>query len=246
MLRVWGLTLAVILSALVCVAEVWGQTAPAGAAKAANNSDDAERRRILESDRWRTLIREFNDWLSVQQVYRPEQVTALKAELKKRTESMSPRELEDFAQDMEQRLHVLMSPEAEDARLWLQEFMAVARNPEQQLGRTMPDVMNMTASQIRQEIQWLQRHRESRQQAHAGFHQSRATQAQSGRSVQAARQASRAGAPERSTWPANTPRVRSQYSPRRELAPPPPGPAFVAGPWGGPYFRPPPPPPSTR
>jgi hypothetical protein len=158
---------------------------------------------------------------------------------------MSPSELEDFAADMEDRLQVLMSPEAEDARQWLQQFLAVARNPEQQLGRSMPDVMNMTASQIRQEIQWLQRHRESRQQSHAAFNQSRNTTAQTARTVQGARTASRP-ATDRSAWPANTPRVRSQYSPRRELAPPPPGPAFIASPWGGPYFRPPPPPPTTR
>lgn len=245
--RMRGLMIGLVFVALGSrVSPACGQNAPSDAEKStASKPDGDERRRFLESDRWRALNREFNEWLSVQQIYRPEQVAALKAELKKRTEAMSPRELEVFADEMEDRLHVLMSPEAEDARLWLQQFMAVARNPEQQLGRSMPDVMSMTASQIRQEIQWLQRHRESRRQSQAAFNQSRGATAQNARSVQDIRSATRP-ATDRGAWPSNTPRVRSQYSPRRELAPPPPGPAFIASPWGGPYFRPPPPPPTTR
>ena len=70
---------------------------------------------------------------------------------------MSPAELEEFLKDMEERLEVLTSPEAEDARAWLEQFMAVARNPEQQLGMSRPDVLNMTASQVRLELQRLQK-----------------------------------------------------------------------------------------
>ena len=200
--------------AMFLAANGWLISAAARSGRAAREANSAEdeaqetaRRKILESDRWRRANRSLNEWLSVQQVYRPEQVDAIKSELRERIAHMSPRELEDLLKDMEDRLEVLRSPEAEDARQWLKQFLAVARNPEQQLGRTRPDVLNMTASQIRQEIQWLQQHRESRLQAQAAFDRTRSVQAQTGGEAQAARQAARESAPNRSNWPANTPRT---------------------------------------
>ena len=136
---------------------------------------------------------------------------------------------------MEERLSVLMSPEAEDARQWLGHFMAVARNPEQQLGRTRPDVLNMTAGQIRQELHWLQQTRAARQQAQAGFSQGRDVQAQAARDVHATRQQSREQGQNRSAWPAHNPPPPSQYAPTRDFVPlhlqPP---IYSVSPWGHP------------
>jgi hypothetical protein len=233
-----GLTIAFMLLAsgwLVSIAHAQG--APGRDAKStAADAQDAERRKILESDEWRQANRSFNEWLSVQQIYRPEEVDAIKAEMKERIAHMSPQELRDFLKDMQKRLKVLTSPEAEDARLWLKQFMAVARNPEQQLGRNRPDVLNMTASQIRQEILWLQQERENRLQAQAAFDRTQNIQSQIGRNELNARQASRQPV-NRSNWPANTPRTRSRYWPRREVLPMTPNPIYMIGPWGTPYFR---------
>jgi hypothetical protein len=212
-------------------------------AAAAIDSQQAQRREILESERWRRANRAFNEWLSVQQVYTAEQLEAIRAELSAKVAKMSPRELEEFLEDMEDRLEVLMSPEAADARQWLAQFLAVARNPEAQLGRSRPDVLNMTASQIRQELQWLQQHRADRLQSQAAFNQRRAVQQQNARGAQdARRQAQSRASGGRSRAAAN--QFRSHYAPRpqdlpntSDLRPKPMGPLiYTISPWGTPVY----------
>ena len=145
--------------------------APHESASPAVDSQEAARRHILESDRWNNAGAKLNEWLSVQQVYTPDEVAAIKAQLAARIAKMSPQELEKLLGEMEERLPVLSSPEAADARVWLSQFLATARNPEQLLGRNRPDLINMSAADIRKEIEWLQQHRGSRQQAQAVFEQ---------------------------------------------------------------------------
>lgn len=199
----------------------------------ASGAQEATRQKILKSERWQAASHALDHWFSIQTLYSPEQVDAIKAEMNARATHGSPAELEAMLKDMEERTKVLLSPEAEDARLWLRQFLAVAKNPEQQLGRQFPDVMNMTPAQIRQEIHWLEQHRESRAQAQAAFDRTRNIQGQIARDAQAAR----APAPNRSNWPANTPRPVSRYSQRREPQPPRPSSLYMIGPWGAPYFR---------
>jgi hypothetical protein len=139
--------------------------------------------------------------------------------------------------EMEERLQVLLSPESEDARQWLGQFLAVARNPEQQLGRNLPDVLNMSASEIRQELRWLEQHRAARQRSQAAFNQTRAAQVQTARNVQASRQPSAAQPANRAAAQiGNRPAYQSQYSPQRELRPAPMGPLYKIGPWGTPIY----------
>jgi hypothetical protein len=210
---------------------------------ASGNAEESERRKILESDRWRRAYRRFNQWLSVQQVYSADQIASVKAELKSKVAKMSARELENFLEDMEDRLEVLTSPEAEDARTWLAQFFAVARNPEAQLGRSRPDVLNMTASEIRQEILWLQQHRASRQQQQAAFNQSRAQQQQFARAARESRREAQTQAAELRSRAAGT-QFRSQFAPpsqdrsgHSELRPQPMGaPLYGVSPWGTPIY----------
>jgi hypothetical protein len=209
-----------------------------------SEADQEARQKILDSDRWRRLNRQFDDWVSVQQVYTPEQLEAVKADLVARIARMSPRELEVFMEDMEDRLAVLTSPEAADARAWLGQFLAVARNPEQQLGRERPDVLNMSASQIRQEIAWLHQRREARQRSQTAFQQGREVRS---RGVQQARQrrndAQQQAIDARSRAAANA-HARTRYTPRFEdrpghtdLRPQPMGaPIYNVSPWGTPIY----------
>lgn len=220
----------------------WSGTTAFGQETTPRKTDDATadagRRMVLESDRWKRAYNSFNDWLAVQQVYTPEQAAQIKSEMRGRIETMSPDELKQFLKEMEDRLHVLSSPEAADARAWLQQFFAVARNPEQQLGRQRPDVLNMSADEIRQEIEWVQQTREQRQRSQAAFNSARASQGQIAADMRdQRRQGMQASPPNRSNWPANTPPNRSPYAPRRERQPLPPSPVHSVSPWGVPVFR---------
>lgn len=200
-------------------------------------AESAARRHIMESDRWRIAERHLNEWLSVQKLYSSEEVSAVKEELAARVAKMSPPELETFLHDMEDRLAVLTSPEADEARLWLGQFMSVARNPEEQLGMSRPDVMNMTAGQIRRELQRLQQVRDSRLQAQTAFNRTREVQTQLSRDVLAARQTAQTPTADRSRWPANTPSPRNQNTQRRDPLPPPfRPPVYTVSPWGTPVI----------
>jgi hypothetical protein len=237
-MRLYSLLLtfvACFATGLASPAGVFAQAPKARPAGADSDAGRAARREILESERWQRAYQEFEDWLSVQQIYRPEELAVIRQQMRDRVATMTPQELERFLGEMEARLRVLKSPEAEDARIWLKQFMAVARNPEQQLGRPRPDVLNMTAAQIRQEIAWLEQHRASRQQAQAAFNQTRAAQTRVSRDVLEMRRDSRQPT-DRSNWPANTPRTRSPYSPRRDVITTTPSPSFMIGPWGAPYI----------
>jgi hypothetical protein len=204
------------------------------------DSQESERRDVLESDRWRRAYRNFNEWLSVQQIYTAEEVATLRAELPARIAKMTPRELEEFLKDMEVRLAVLTSPEAEEARQWLAQFVAVVRDPEARLGRSRPDVLNMTAGEIRAELQWLQQHRAGTRQTRAAFEQVRTQQASLAEESRAAtRQLQQQSREIRSRAAANW-QYRSAYSPRRDDEPrrqvrfESPRPFYRISPWGTP------------
>lgn len=201
------------------------------------DAQDAARKKIMESDRWRRGEQKFNEWLAVQSIYSPDEVTEIRAEMAESVAKMSPSELDSFMKEMEDRLVVLTSPEAKDARLWLEQFMAVARNPEQQLGLSRPDVLNLSANQIRHELSRLQQVRESRLQQQAAFDRSRTNQMQATRDAQVVRDATRPPSPNRSNWPANTPQGRSQRTQRRDPLPPPfRPPVYTVSPWGTPII----------
>jgi hypothetical protein len=208
------------------------QPAPAGPAQ------NAERQQILESERWRQAVRGFDEWLSVQKLYTPAEVATLRAQFQSRVSRMSPAELRDQLDRMEDKLAVLNSPEAEDARRWLGQFLAVqAKYTDAQLREMRPDVARMTASQIREELARFQQRRGQNQQSQAAFQQGTAMQFQTTQAMQAARRA-------QNTAQANT---GQQGSRAATFAPPtqrsidlpgyssPPGfiaPAFTVGPWG--------------
>jgi hypothetical protein len=227
---------ALAVFALAVYSPALGQagSARSGAGSAAD-PQTTSRREILESERWRQAQRTLNEWLSVQQIYTPEEVAAIREAYRLRIDAMTPQELNEFMRDMEERLAVLMSPQARDARQWLSQFLSVSRNPEAALGRPLPDVANMSASEIRQEIEWLQQHRAARQEAQLAFDRSRELQLQSARDAQAARQQARQQTQNRSVQPPNNAAFRSQYAPPRDRRPAPMSvPIYSISPWGTP------------
>ena len=85
-------TIALVLAALACHVSFAQQQSDRRqpAAGAAADSQEAERRTILESDRWQQMGRLLNEWLTVQQVYPAEQVAAIQAELSAKVSQMTP------------------------------------------------------------------------------------------------------------------------------------------------------------
>ena len=198
-------------------------------------SSDADRRRILEGDRWRAARQRLDDWLAVQQIYSAEEIDAFRSEIAERIQNMSAAGLESLLTEMEGRLDVLLGAEAEEARAWIAQILAVARNPESQFGGPLPDVLNMSAEEIQAELRRFQQQRTSRRQAQSAFERSR----QANVDAALARRPGGGGP----AWQPRTaatfvePSYRSPYAPRRdrlqvETGPP----IYRVGPWGEPIF----------
>lgn len=210
----------------------------APAANSAAAANEAARQQILQSERWRNAQHGLEQWLSVQQLYTPQEVAVLRAQFKSRIDRMSPAELQQQLTRMEEKLAVLSSPDAEDARRWLAQFLAVqAKYSPEQLRQMRPDVANMTAAQIREELQRFQARRGQASLTQSAAAQGRALQVQSARNVQDARRQAMDAARKQAAQSASTAATFPQPSqpPRPQPVPLQPGPpTYTVGPWGNP------------
>jgi hypothetical protein len=238
-------TVAAVLLAAALVGACPGLMQSAAAQSTA--SVGTPREAVLESDRWRAAQQRLDGWLAVQQLYSADEVAAMRAEMEASIARKSAPELEAYLGDLESRLDVLTSPAAGEARVWLSQFLArQAMYTEEQLRARRPDVWNMSAEQIRDELTRFQQRRTATQQSQAALSRGRQLQRQSiqtqrsartnaqAESLAAARSRAAAEANRRVTQPAVSP-----YSPFGSLpgySPPPPrhlSPLEVVGPWGG-------------
>jgi hypothetical protein len=177
----------------------------------------------------------FEQWLSVQQIYTMDEVAAIRAELNERAQVMSAEELDGLLTEMEHRLAVLTSPEADDARLWISQFLATqAKYSDEELKKMRPDVMHMTAGQIRNELLRFHEQRLATQQSQAAFEQGRALQVQSAKSIQQARENADRRAQEARSQAAANSQVKREPPPRREPIVANRPPVYTIGPWGNP------------
>ncbi len=84
----------------------------------------------------------LKEWLSIQQVYTPSQLRKVKAGLNAKVARMDPQELVAFMVDMDAKLKILMSKEAEQCRLWIEQRLANQVNlTPAQLKKMRPDVL---------------------------------------------------------------------------------------------------------
>ncbi len=218
-------------------------SAPAAPVTSQTAALEAQRQQVLTSERWRQARRAFDEWLSVQRLYSPAEVAMMKAELRSRVDNSTPGELQDLLEDMESRLVVLNSDEAWQARAWLEQFLSRARNAEEQVREKRPDVMNMSASQIRQELDRFQQRRGAQQQSQAAFDRGRQIQMQSVQSRKTSQKQAQTQVQDARSRAAQTNQsnfMRSRYTPATQLpgfSDPAnrPGPVYQVGPWGSPY-----------
>jgi hypothetical protein len=204
--------------------------------KPAPSADDAAKKAvILDSERWRRAMFEFKEWLSVQQIYDARQVEEIKARFNERVARMSAREVEFLLADMEAKFQVLNSPEAQEARAWLGEYLAVMSDKKRaEVLKDIPNVATMTAAQLQREIMKIERKRETLEQEQAAFERSQqalvSQQLARDRAAQQASIRARSQFPTQAYSPYRTP--ASIQKPFEDVQV---GPAmnFYVNPWGG-------------
>jgi hypothetical protein len=153
--------------------------APPAAAKAPTSVDDAAKKgEILSSKRWRRAMFEMNEWLNAQKLYDAKQVAAIKSSFNARVSKMSAAELQFMLSDMEAKFQILETPEAQDARAWLAQYLSLlADKKREEVISRLPNVATMTADQLRDEIARIQERRGALERQEAAVSQLRATDA---------------------------------------------------------------------
>ncbi len=151
-----------------------GQAADPPAA-ATTGQDEAQeamaaKAEILQSSRWRRAIFELGEWLSVQKIYPPREVQRIKADFNAKVMKMSPQELEYLLDDLEAKFKVIEAPEAQEARAWMGQYLsAMTDRKRADVLRDVPNVVDMTAAQLSQEIQKIERTRQNLKDRQAAF-----------------------------------------------------------------------------
>ena len=121
--------------------------------------------KILNSAEWAETQRAFEQWLSIQKIYSPEEVTEMRASLRERIKEMPAAELQDFLTDSRDKLAILMGKEMQEARLWLAQRLAVeVKLTHDKIQELRPDVINKTPAQL--EL-WLAKWQQQRGQTKA-------------------------------------------------------------------------------
>ena len=153
----WGMALAILalLAGASPAAEagadsaIPGSTASAGSPSGDDGDEASRKAEVLAGSRWRRAMHELDEWLAVQPVYSPERVQRIKADLAARVAGMTSYELEYMLDGLGQKLHVLESREAQDAREWLGRYLSVmADDRRAALLANVPNVLDLSAAEL--------------------------------------------------------------------------------------------------
>ncbi len=172
-------------------APVGGTKAPAAGAKAppppAPNS--AEREQILESPQWKQTIADFEAWLSSQKIYDAQQVKQTRARLEVGISRMTPAQLEWFERDLQAKLKVLTSDQAQEAEAYLLQTLAVASPTySRKIRQKLPDLLTASAAQVSQQLAGFAAKRDATTQLQQAFSDSRQQQIAYNQSLASERQ----------------------------------------------------------
>lgn len=190
-----------------------------------NDDDDGEFARkadIMHGPRWQRAIAELGSWLATQTVYPPAEVQRIKIQFNDRVASMSSYELEYLLESVAAKLEVLDTPEGRDAKAWLGEYLSVMSDARRaQTLQNIPNILDMNAAQLWQQIERIDAQRTALQQRQQGVEARQgvlADRAAAGRRATSA--ASRDAAAQRRAAPAHSPYRRGGGSPPFSDIPP--------------------------
>jgi hypothetical protein len=142
--------------------------------QATSEGDFARKIEIMHSERWQRAIFEFGQWLTTQTIYSPEEVVQIKSDFNDRVARMSSYELTYLLDDLDAKLSILATPEAQDAKAWMGEYLsAMSDSKRARELQQVPDRAEMTAAQLHQEIERINRQRARLQQQQQSFEQQR-------------------------------------------------------------------------
>lgn len=186
---------------------------PEGGAHAAESTfgdDDGDLARkadIMHGPQWQRAVAELGAWLATQTVYTPSEVRRIKMQFNDRVDGMTSYELEYLLDSLSAKLKLLDTPEARDAKAWLGEYLsAMSDGRRAQALREVPNLLDMNAAQLWQEIQRIDTKRATLRQRQEGVAARQGVMADRAAAArQATSSASREAAARARTAPAHSP-----------------------------------------
>lgn len=127
--------------------------------------DLARKADIMFSPRWQRAVAAFGEWLGTQTIYQAAEVRRIKNQFNDRVAAMSSYELESLLDSLSAKLELLGTAEAREAKTWLGEYlfaMSDARRAAEL--RQLPNLLDLNAAQLWEEIQRIDRLRATVQQ----------------------------------------------------------------------------------
>jgi hypothetical protein len=213
----WAMTAAIALWA----ADRCSATEPE-AVLATNECDLARKADIMHGSQWQRAVAELGAWLGTQTVYKPADVRQIKVRFNEQVAAMSSYELEYLLDSVEQKMRLLDTPQARDAKAWLGEYLsAMSDSRRAEELRKVPNLLDMNAAQLWQEIERIDRKRaalQQRQQGVAARQGALADRAAANR--QSSAEAARAAAARLRSAPAHSPYRQGGGSPPFSDVPP--------------------------
>ena len=164
----WLVAWAFAVSITVWVADRCSATVP-DADLASTGCDLVRKADIMHGSQWQRAVAELGGWLATQRVYTPAEVRRIKVRFNEQVAAMSSYELEYLLDSVDQKMRLLDTPEARDAKAWLGEYLSAMSDARRaQELRTVPNLLDMNAAQLWEEIQRIDRKRASLQQRQQG------------------------------------------------------------------------------
>ena len=116
----------------------------------------------LENKSWRRTMDALDEWFSTQTIYAPRQVGEVKKQLADQLSKMSDADREAFQQDLDAKLEMVFSPEGRDILEWVTANLAAAAPAyRKKMDLKYPDLLKLTAAQLREQLDLLERRRSS-------------------------------------------------------------------------------------
>jgi hypothetical protein len=164
----WFLACAVMLGVAVAAADRSGMVAAEGG-WADDGCDLVRKADIMHGPQWQRAVAELGGWLATQTVYTPAEVRRIKVRFNEQVAAMSSYEIEYLLDSVEQKMRLLDTPQGRDAKAWLGEYLSAMSDARRARElRAVPNLLDMDAAQLWQEIQRIDRKRAALQQRQQG------------------------------------------------------------------------------
>jgi hypothetical protein len=119
---------------------------------------------------WQQTLHTFDEWAAIQKRYDAKQIAAMRQKIADYAASLAPSEGGKLRAEINAKLRILLSTEANAARQWLAETLAVASDSyAQKIEAGLPDVVSSSPQQLAESLRAFEARETNLQQVREGM-----------------------------------------------------------------------------